>query len=369
MKKNILLFILIFCLSINAYAGNEKDILSQQNEALDLSNLQSKLPRSVSDIFDDSGHLGADQAEIALGDILGSAGEQAGGLIKSAVRSAAVILTLVVLFAVASTVFDAGNLPDFIPVAGALAVTAAAAGELNTLIGLGSQTIMNLESFSKALLPTLAAAASAAGSPAASAARHLAAMLFSDVLLTVINRFLVPLTYAYIAMCAADAAVGNDMLSRAAALVKGIIIWVLTGIMTVFVAYITLSGSISASADAITIKGAKLALSGTVPVVGSIISDAAETVVASAAILKNVIGIAGLLSVLALCILPFLRLGAQYLVYKTTAALCSVFAGKRLSSLIDGIAGAFGIILGMTGACAVLVLISIASALLAAGGT
>ncbi len=368
MKKAILIFILISCFCVPASAGSEKTILSEQASALNLAGLRSALPDSVGELLSDADLTDGRQADIALSDILSDAGKQAGGIINNAMRSAAVILASVLLFAIASTVFEGGRLPDFIPVAGALAITAAAAGDLHTFIGLGSQTIMNLESLSKALLPTLAAAASAAGSPAASAARHLAAMLFSDVLLTVINRFLVPLTYAYIAMCAADTAIGNGTLSRVTSMVKGVITWVLTGIMTVFVAYITLSGAISSSADAITIKGAKLALSGAVPVVGSIISDAAETVVASASILKNVIGIAGMLAVLAICILPFLRLGAHYFIYKAAAALCCVFSDKRMTSLIDGIAGAFGLILGMTGACAMLVLISVASALLAAGG-
>ena len=51
-----------------------------------------------------------------------------------------------------------------------------------------------------------------------------------------------------------------------------------------------------------------------------------------------------------------------------TAALAATVADNRLSKLIDSIGGAFGLILGMTGACTVLLLISVVSAITAVKG-
>lgn len=52
---------------------------------------------------------------------------------------------------------------------------------------------------------------------------------------------------------------------------------------------------------------------------GGIISDAAETVLAGAGMLKNTVGVFGMLAILAACAYPFLQLGVQYLLYKLTA--------------------------------------------------
>ena len=49
----------------------------------------------------------------------------------------------------------------------------------------------------------------------------------------------------------------------------------------------------------------------------------------------------------------------QYLLYKLTAYLASVVGAPGLCKLIDGLGGAFGLILGMTGGCALLLLISV----------
>ena len=103
----------------------------------------------------------------------------------------------------------------------------------------------------------------------------------------------------------------------------------------------------------------KAAISAAVPVVGGVISDAAETVLAGAGLVKNTIGIFGVLAVLSACAIPFLHLAIQYLLYKLTAFLSAAMGVPWLSKLIDGLGGAFGLVLGMTGACAVLLLVSV----------
>ena len=73
-------------------------------------------------------------------------------------------------------------------------------------------------------------------------------------------------------------------------------------------------------------------------------------------------GRGGRLGGLAICLIPFLQLAFHYLTYKLAAALIGTVSDKRLSDLLDSIGGAFGIVLGMTGACALMLLVSLASA-------
>ena len=99
-----------------------------------------------------------------------------------------------------------------------------------------------------------------------------------------------------------------------------------------------------------------VAISGVVPVVGGIIAEASETVLAGASVLKGTIGVFGLLGVLALCAYPFLQLGIQYLLYQLTRFLASVIGSPELCAVIKGLGGAFGLILGMVGSCALVLL-------------
>ena len=140
---------------------------------------------------------------------------------------------------------------------------------------------------------------------------------------------------------------------------KKVVTWILTTALLLFTVYLSVVRIVSDSADGATVKVAKAAISGVVPVVGGILSEVSETVMAGAGMLKNTIGIFGMLAVLAACAYPFLQLGVQYLLYKLSAFLAAAVGPPGLSKLIGGLGGAFGLVLGMTGAAALLLLVSI----------
>ena len=112
---------------------------------------------------------------------------------------------------------------------------------------------------------------------------------------------------------------------------------------------------------------AKAVLSGTVPVVGGILSDAAETLLAGAGVLRGGIGIFGTLGVLAICAYPFLHLGIQYLLYRGAGFLAEAAGGGPLPKLIGGLGSAFALVLGMTASCAAVIIVAIAAAMGVAG--
>ncbi len=336
------------------------EILNAQTDALELDELYQSVKGFVPEI-DLSASLDLNKELKGILEIGRGAFD---GVLKGALRSGILLLIIVLFGSLTNSFIDClGQKAQFaMPIVSAFAITTVAITDVNTLIGLGTEVIVQMEQFSKVLLPTVAAVTAASGSPGAAAARQMAAMLFSDVLMTLINRLLLPLVYTYIAACTASAAIGNKGLNRIAATLKWIITMILTSVLLVFVGYLSVSGVIAKTTDAVALKATKFTMSTVVPVVGGILSDAAETVLAGASILKNTVGIFGMLAVLGICFLPFIQLGIHYLVYKFTAALCATVSDSNSSGLIDGIGGAFGIVLGMTGACAVLLMVSLISA-------
>ncbi len=296
----------------------------------------------------------------ALAQLLQSLGDRAGEVVRQRLRGAAAILLVAVLCGAAEGFFQGSGMksPPFLPMAGALSVTMAAAGSLDSLLGLGASTIDELSAFSQTLLPTLAAATAAAGAVTTATVQQVATVFFVDLLIRLIDRVCLPMVYLYIGVVTAAACLPENRLGALADGVKKVVTWVLTGAVLAFTLYLSVVRVITGSADAVTVKVAKAAISGVVPVVGKIISDASETVLAGAGMLKNTIGIFGTLAILAACAYPFLQLGVQYLLYKLTAFLAGAVG---LCKLIDGLGGAFGLILAMTGSCALLLLVSVLS--------
>ena len=353
---------LLLCLLVfTGCCGAEENVLREQADALKLDELERAAEEYLGEVDLTKG-IDLNQG---LEGLFETGAQQLHGVVRKAARSGVLLLVVVLFCSMADGMSEMGQAQGIsvVTLVGAIAVATVAVADIHSLIGMGREAIGRMETLSKVLVPAMAVATAAAGAPAGAAARQLATMFFADVLLTVINRMLMPLVYAYVAASTANAALGNEGVKKMAELIKWFVTSVLTLLLLAFVGYLSVSGVIAGTTDAVAIKAAKFAVSGMVPVVGGILSDAAETVLAGAGILKNSVGVAGMLAVLAICLTPFLQLGVHYLTYKLTAALTATVSESRIAGLISAIGGAFGLVLGMTGACALLLMISMVSAI------
>lgn len=348
MKKAILLLLLLWALTVPAW-GTE---LPRE--------VRDALPAAAEDITE---HMD-DSASFSEG--LSLLWERACGYLTDALRESisggVLLLAAAVLCALTEECMDAaGGKVHFVPMAGALAVTLAAAGSVRTMMGLGQETVEELNTFSKALLPTLSAAVAAGGGYITAGARQVATVFFTDLLISLIRQVLLPLLYACIAAAAADAVVPGHSLQKIGQGLRKCVAWALTALMLVFTGFLSVTGAATSAADALSTQLTRTAIATAVPVVGSIISDAAGTVLAGAGMLKGAIGVFGLLAVLAICLTPFITMAVQYLLYKLAAFLAGTVTQESLADLIDALGSAFGLMLGMTGSCALALLISIIS--------
>lgn len=242
--------------------------------------------------------------------------------------------------------------------AGAAAVASVLLLSSDTLIHLGADTVQQLSEYGKLLLPVMTAGMAAQGGVTASTALYTGTAVFDTILGSLIANFLVPITYLFLALAAGSSALGEDILKKMRDFVKWLMSWSLKTLLTVYTTYMSITGVVSGTTDAAALKAAKMTISSVVPVVGGILSDASESVLVSAGLMKNAAGIYGILAILAIFLEPFLRIGAHYLILKLTAALCGVFGSKQMTELIGDFSSAMGLLLAMTGATCLLLLIS-----------
>ena len=257
-----------------------------------------------------------------------------------------------------------GKLLDPVPLVGTLVILLAVGSNMKNLMGLGEETIRELNVFSKALLPTLSAATAAGGGAVSASVRQVATVFFSDLLMSLIHGLLFPMVWVFVALSAADAILPAGRLGGIARGLQKAVTWLLSGSLLLFTGYLSLSGAFATSADGLALRMARSAIGTAIPVVGGIISDAADTILAGAGVLRQSVGVVGTLTVLAICVLPFLKLGIQYLLLKLAAFFAATVAPEPLVRLVSSLSTAFGLVLGMTGAAALLLLISVASSVM-----
>lgn len=295
----------------------------------------------------------AEEVAASFSRLLDNAAQDGWSAVQNAVHTLIGTAVVIVLTAVARGFSGAagGAADGLIDMAGALGCAAILLRDFTGMLAQCRTVLQEISAFSAVLQPVLATVLSVGGNAATATALQVASMFVFDLVIRLINVLLVPAACAYLSVTAVDAATGNGMLHGVAAGIKGAASGVLKLILTLFTAYLTVAGGVSGSVDRVALKTAKFAVSGAVPVVGGVISDATETLLSGASLLKNSIGIFGMLCVTAICLIPFLRAGASYLCYKAGAAVLSPLCSGSLRQLLEGVGTGFGLLLGMLSTC------------------
>ncbi len=364
MKKVLCLMALVICLVLPC-KGAESDLYKRQLDAIGVDELTSSVPEGADDV-----EFSLDLSfEKGLSVIWDKLGRNLRTVLTGGMRCVIAVVAVSMLGGAVSAMGSAKDSPGVnlaLSLSAALAVTAAAAGSIRSVIGMGSDLIYELDSFSKALLPTVAAAEAASGVPGSALAKAAASAFFTDVLVTLIRRVLLPLVYINIFAATANAAVRNDSLRKISDMSVKIISAALKFLLGAFISYITISGIVSGSVDKAGLRTMQLAVGG-VPVVGGIMADAAETVIAGAAVIKNTVGVFGMLVVLSACVVPFCSLAGNYILFKVCALCASPMIGGSVSELCDRLGQSFGLVLAMASSCVIVIFITIVAAMNSVG--
>lgn len=267
-------------------------------------------------------------------------------------------VTAIVLLTALVSGLVSGNTGKAIELASAVAVGLTLFQTSTALIDLGAETVQTLSQYGKLLLPVMTSALAAQGGTTTSAGLYAATALFDSVLGSVIGGLMIPMIYLYLGLAVGNAAIGEPILGKLRDFVKWIMVWVLKIALYMFTGFLAITGVVSGSADAAALKAAKITISGAVPVVGGILSDASEAVLVGAGLMKNSAGIYGLLTIIALFLSPFLKIGSQYILLKASGAICTSISKGSASALINDFSTAMSLILAMTATQTVLLIIS-----------
>lgn len=245
-----------------------------------------------------------------------------------------------------------------VELAGVAAVAALLLEPSASMMETGITTAQELRSYGNLLLPVMASALAAGGGVTASTALYVGTAVFDGILSAAVTGMLIPMLGMFLALSIAHAAAGEPMLGKLRELVRWCMEWVLKLTLYLFTGYMAVTGVIAGTADAAAGKAARIALSGAVPVVGGILSDAADAVLLSASMLGSGAGIWGILTVLAIFCAPAIKIGVRYLLLKLTAAVGSALGDRRSSELIRDFADVMGLLLALVSTQTVLLLIS-----------
>lgn len=246
---------------------------------------------------------------------------------------------------------------EIITLAGGLALFALGANHFTQVSEEGVFCIDRICTLASGLLPAMAALLVSTGRTVSSSLLPAAALGCCTAFSSLLKGPVLQLTRSYIGICAADSLLLQGRFSKAAGLLKGVVLWGVGICATLFSALMGLQAIGGNALDTLTVKAARFAVGNFVPVVGKALADASATLFAGAAAVKSAFGLAGIVICLLLCLTPLLRAALFGLLWRLLGALAHALDLSGLCELCEGMAGGFTVLCAMT-ACQAAVLMA-----------
>ena len=219
----------------------------------------------------------------------------------------------------------------------------------------------------EALFPLLAALLSASG------AANTASLLTPSAAL--LNRLIIELfSGAGLRLCgvAAAVSVAGGIHSRITlkglfALLSDVVNWTAGIVVTAFLGFLSVQRLLGGGYDSASVRAARYAVDNLLPVIGGDVADTLDVVISSVRLVKNALGVTGMLLALGLCAGPVAAIGLALISMRVLAAVTEPLAEDGLSRMMEQFAKVLRMLLVLDSACATLLLLLLGASL-AAGG-
>jgi len=266
-------------------------------------------------------------------------------LFKEVIANGELLAKLVILTVVCAILhtllaaFDQGTTAKLAYAIAYLVLVVLAVGSFIVAMNIGKEAIERMVTFMQVLLPILLTLLTAMGGITTAALLHPVMILSLSLLGTVITSIVLPLIYLSAILAIVNQISSRLQVSRLISLFKQISLGILGACLTVFVGVISIQGVAGAVADGVAIRTAKFMTGAFIPIVGRMFSDVMEAVIGTAILLKNAMGIVGVLIIFSLTVIPAIKIVVIALIYRVAAALIQPIDESGVGECLESMSG------------------------------
>jgi len=230
----------------------------------------------------------------------------------------------------------------------------------------GQEAISDMVSFIQALMPTIFTLLVSIGNLTSVAVFNPLIFMGITAASTWIKDILLPIIFFSAVLGVVNNVTDRFKVSMLASLLKQVCVFLLGLFLSIFLGVLVVQGAASAAVDGISIRTAKFASKNFIPIVGGIFSDTIDAIVGCSLILKNAIGITGMLVVLFITIYPIIKILAIVFIYKLAGAIIQPIGESSMVKCLDDMANSLILIFISVAAVAMMFFMAI-TVILASG--
>lgn len=217
------------------------------------------------------------------------------------------------------------------------------------VIGCGKTLVSNLSLFMRTMAPVALVTLTASGAIISATSFELMFMGVIEIAELLLETVFIPLILITAALSMVNNLSQNLNAEKLVQFMNKTTKWGIGIVMTVFVGVMGLQGIVAGSADGLTVKVTKFAAGNLIPLVGGALSETVETVMNCSVVIKNAVGVAGIIMVVLIVAVPVIKVAACLIMFRLSAALLQPVCDKRIvkciSELADSMSAVFGLMM------------------------
>lgn len=199
---------------------------------------------------------------------------------------------------------------------------------------IASNCLGNIFTFMKGLIPAYCISIAFCGGTTSSAVLYQVTLIIISIADFILLKLIMPCINIYFIIVLANNISKEDLLSKFSKLLKDIITWGLNTLLSVVVGIGAIQSIIAPMTDKI--KNTLIfKATNIIPAVGGSINAVTESVLSIGVIIKNAIGITGLIIIIMICSAPLLKLISDVLIYKVGIALLQPVSDNRVLNCMN----------------------------------
>lgn len=365
LKITILTIFFIHIFSLNTFAAStDEEMINSQKETFGISSFIKNANKYTGEFFE-----GIDINSMLNSAIKGNIDNNTlykkiinllGKEVKTGIKSLVSILIIIVIHSILKSIsenFQNDNVSKMIYYVQYIAIVTVIMNNFSDVISMVKETATNLVGFMNSLIPILVSLMLYTGSITTSSILEPAILFMINFIGNIIQSFLIPAVLIAATLSIVSKIGEKVQIDKISKTFNSGIIWILGIILTTFVGVLSLEGTLSSSIDGITAKTAKAIVSSSIPIVGKILGDAVDTVLGCGIILKNAIGVIGVIIIIGICIMPILKIAILTVSYKILASVSEPIADAKIVKLLEQIGDIFKVLLAILCSISVMVIV------------
>lgn len=212
-----------------------------------------------------------------------------------------------------------------------------AINSFNVAIGYAKEAIDRMIDFMMAMVPLLFALLASMGNVVTVSVTHPLIIFMINTVGTLIHTLIFPLLFFSAVLHLVSSLSDKYKLTQLANLLRNISVGFLGVLLTIFLGVISVQGITSSVTDGVTIRAAKYVSGSFIPVVGKMFADATDTVISASLLIKNSIGLVGVIIILFLCAFPAIKILVLALIYNVSAAVMQPLGESPITTCLETI--------------------------------